>query len=78
MEEKLKELIESYEENLENECKTAEDKSFWKLQISVVEQALKHVEQGGELGTWLTNSELNDGDARYAFVDLYDIYINNQ
>ena len=78
MEEKLKELIETYQENLENECKTAEDKSFMKLQISVVEQALKHVEQGGELGTWLTNSELNDGDARYAFVDLYDIYINNQ
>lgn len=73
MEEKLKELIESYEENLENECRSEEEKNFMKLQISVVEQALKYVEQGGELGVWLTNSELNNGEARYAFVDLYDI-----
>lgn len=73
MEEKLKELIESYEENLENECQSEEEKSFMKLQIYVVKQALKHVEQGGELGTWLTNSELNNEQTRYAFVDLYDI-----
>lgn len=76
MEEKLKELIESYEENLENECQSAEEKSFMKLQIYVVKQALKHVEQGGELGVWLTNSDLNNEQTQYAFVDLYDICLN--